>query len=124
MSIQVFWDNEEKTILRYALRDKWNLDDVNIAITEGNALAESVDHKVHGIVDLQDSDFVPKNLVTHFRGSRTQIHSNAGMFVLVGGSPILQTVFNVYRRIYPSNDENFAFASTIEEAHAIITQKG
>ncbi len=120
MSIKVDWDNENKTTILYIFQGSWRWDDLYASIDKANAMIAGVDHEVHAIIDMQDSSFVPTDLLSRIGNFRTRIRPNAGVHVLVGTNLFIQTVYNMYCKIDPRGGEDFEIVSTLDEARELL----
>ena len=86
MTIEVNWDNEKHTIVRYIFQKGWSWDEVDPAFKIADSLMSSVDHKVDVIMDFSPSSLlVPKGAFTHAqRALSNERHTNLATTVIVG----------------------------------------
>lgn len=118
MGIKVIWDNDEKTIIRYCYDSQWTLSDFNEAYTESRALLNTVDHKVHFIIDIRDSHILPNGALSRGRTITNSPHPNEGRTAIVGANAVIRAVMNLFRRIYGAKFEEskFIFVDSLENA--------
>src|SRR5688572_13038796 len=121
MPIQLVWDNENKTTLRYIYTGKWTWDELHLSITEGQRLMQSVEYKVHLIIDLSDSRLIPSGSFTsQIRGASSRMPDNTGLVVIVGNSLMLKVIQKVMS-VIPGRESKKGFVlSTLEEARHLI----
>lgn len=123
MSIDVRWDNEEKTIVYYTVHKGWNWPDLDAAMDQSHQLMNEVDHPVYSIIDFSGSGLLPKNPL--FRGKRlaAKRHPNTAMAVFVAGNSFFQAMFGVFSRMYPNLTNMTQFTDTPEKAYAILEER-
>lgn len=126
MNIDVKWDNEAKTIIRYVYKNGWNWDDYFAAIKAAADLEDTVDHKVDVIMDFHDANMIPQGAVTQVqRAFAYPRHPNIGLTVFVGANAFIRAIEGIGRKLAPSAAKKWdlAFAATLEEAYHIIESR-
>jgi hypothetical protein len=123
MTINVQWDNEEHTLLRWDFMESWGWDDFLAAQKASNDLITSVPQTVHIIGDVSRTHASPAGAIARFRTYRRDDPPNAGKVVLVGASAYIRTMVDIFRGIFPNTGGNFTFADSLEEARAALTSK-
>lgn len=125
MPVTVFWDNEEQTIIRMEFDGQWTWDDVHEAVGTINQMTDSVDHIVDGLIDMRKAVGVPPGAMAHARSLIRQRHERTGINIIVGASPMISTLWQVFAQAYQwlTRDERFAFAKTLEEARERIAAR-
>ncbi len=125
MSIKVIWDNEEKTILRYAFEGAWKWTDFQVATKDAAALLDAVDHPVGVIIDLQSSNTVPDQPLANIKHAfANPRHHNVGLTVVVGANAFFSALASSAQRIYRSVSGNYDYrlVKTLDEARRILTK--
>ncbi len=122
MGIIVDWDNPEKTVIRFVYSGQWTFGDLFDAMQASRELMDTVDHPVHGIIDMQESKLMPNGALSLGRNVTMRRHPNQGKSIIVGASGFARTLYDVYRKVYRTTfDESaFAFASTLDEARQLL----
>jgi hypothetical protein len=128
MNIELVWDNDEKTILRYIYGRSWTWADFNTAAKEAYEMLDAVEHKVSIIMDFQNANIIPQGAITHVqRAFSTPRHANISTTVIVGSSAntFLQAIAGVGRKLSRSgsNDWQLTFVSTLPEAYAALAPR-
>ncbi|MEO8609079.1 MAG: hypothetical protein ABI690_14410 [Chloroflexota bacterium] len=118
MSINVQWDNEEHTLVRWDFIETWDWNDFLAAQKTSNALISSVPHKVDIIGDVSRSAYMPPGSIARFRTYRRDDPANAGRVVLVGANTYVKTIVEIFRGMFPNTGGNFTFANSLEEARS------
>ena len=118
MGITVLWDNPDQSIIRFVYVGSWSFGDLFDAMQEARNLMDTVDHPVHGIIDMRESKLIPNGTLSLARNVTMRKHPNQGKSVIVGANGFVRTLYDVYRKVYRTTfDESaYSFASTLEEA--------
>jgi hypothetical protein len=92
---------------------------------DANELMDSVEHPVHGIIDMQDSKLMPNGVLSLGRNVTMRKHPNQGKSIVVGASGFARTLYDVYRKVYRSTfDESaYGFASSLDEARQLLSSQ-
>jgi hypothetical protein len=125
LGISVEWGDEARTIVFWGFNGVWTWADFSVAQEKATRMVEMVDHTVAVIADMKHSPVLPANALSLYRSVVHRSAENTGLIVLVGASRLVKTMVQVFLRINPRNDlpgTNFAFADTVDEAHALIAQ--
>lgn len=120
MSINVQWDNEEHTRVRWDFIGAWDWDDFLAAQKASNDLIKSVPHTVDIISDVSQSPHIPPGAMARFRTYRRDDPDNAGRVVLVGASVYIKTIVEIFRGMFPNTGGKFTFADSLEEARTSL----
>src|SRR3954464_1167446 len=121
MSIEVNWDNEEKTIIQYVYEGRWTLQDFDDARAKAAKLEETVTHRVDVIIDVRKSSLVPTGTISRGKQVMTTTpssHPNEGTAVIVGAGPLVRSIYDVVNKVYPDivRRRGFRFARSMDEA--------
>jgi hypothetical protein len=123
MSLNVEWDDEEKTIILVTQSGGFAWDEWETVGRELEAMIDSVDHRVDVITDISDL-VVPKDTLANFpKAARmpSLTHPSVGLTVFSGGSRFVQTLANLFDKVYRPG-EKLVFVSTLEEAYEVIAE--
>ena len=123
MPIDVTWDDDAQTVIRYAFRSPWTWDEYRQAIEEAWALAASVPHATDTITDMSASRLLPDGLFRNVKQSVVEIPESTQTVVLVGGGLFVETMLNVMKRIYRNAASKFFVVETVQEARVLIQQR-
>lgn len=99
MEIEVLWDNEQKTVIRYEFPTRWTWDDFYTAKTAAYNMLNTVNYKVGIIFNAPDGIQLPENILTHSRIAFSRLHPNTLCVGIVVGSPYLRTVLTIFTRL-------------------------
>ncbi len=124
MTVQTSWDDNEKTIVHVDFIGHWTWQEAHQAIDTMIALIESVDHRVHIIIDMHGGSHVPPLAFGEVRSLLSKRHPRAGVTVILGANFMLaslwKTMAQTYGRLIGNN--RYIFADTLEEALARIAE--
>lgn len=118
MPIDVFWDDEAKTILRATFVGSWTWNELHTAVQLGWDMAATLDDAVIKLNDWRASAPPPPgNVLEHFARANNRIpHFRA--IISVGASPLIAALVPIARQI--SGNQNRFVVDTIDEAYALI----
>lgn len=125
MPIQVVWDNDARTAIRYILTNRWTWEEVRAAEAEAFALDATTDHPFVTIIDLTDAKTVPAgSFFTEGRQlmSRKPAHAHNTM-VVVGAMGLFQTLYKALHRLYGKRyEDTVVFVPTLEQARQLVDE--
>lgn len=125
MPVTVEWDNDDKTVVRMEMTGRWSWEEAFAGSERGYNLLESVPYEVGVIIDFSRSAGLPPNAITHAKGMIQRRHSRTGLTVFVGANAVFMSLWGIFSRVYAlfAQKQNSVFASTIDEARAILAQR-
>lgn len=122
MSITVTWDNEDKTILRLTVEDRWTWDEYFASAQQARNEISAVDHPVDIIGDMLRSGPVPLGMpIRRFRYALDMMPANFRKAAIVGGSPFTRSLIIAFMQIYKKANEKMVLVHTIDEAYAALS---
>lgn len=126
MPIKVEWETDEKVVLLSIYEGTWDLDEFYAATHVINTMMDSVDHKVHLILDMRKSRGLPKGFIGAIRITGKKRHPCLGTMVLVGGNLLVRMFNDMFLKLYPRPDESkpMHMVANYEEAHALFARVG
>ncbi len=118
MSVNVGWDNPEKSRIILSFKQPWTWVEFNSASDQMDQLFTSVTHRVDLIIDITYGGFPPGNAIPHFKRVSETPHANLGQIVVVGVPGFFRAVLNIIKNVYRGRYEapDFLFFSTLEKA--------
>ena len=101
MSLQVEWDNAEKTVIRITYANKWTWSDFYEANRAAVALMNTVCHPVHLLADFRQSTCLPiGGAITHASNAISVLPDNWGILVIVTTNVLIQRLVSVFRSAF------------------------
>jgi hypothetical protein len=122
MSIEVTWDNEEKTIAHYDYGKDWTWEDFAAANKSYNEMLAGVDHPVDVIADFTGGTSPPMGALGRFKAAQEDIDNNAGAVVVVGGGLFINSLVSAFSQVYKAISKNLMVAGSVEEAREKIAK--
>lgn len=125
MPVTVKWENDEKRVLRIVYLGRWTVEDAYAIRDQIRALIAEVGHEVDSIHDMRQGGFLPPSILTHTREIMSVPVTQMRLVVLVGSNSFVQTMYNVFSKVYPRLVErnNFRMVQSIEAAHELIQKQ-
>jgi hypothetical protein len=123
MPIDVQWDDDNQTVIRYVFKTPWTWTEYHAAIEQAWTMAKSVDHPTDTITDMSGSRLLPDNLFANIKRSMVEIPDSTQTVVLVGGGAFMDVMLGVFRRLYPRQVAKFHMVRTLEEARTLIRER-
>lgn len=116
MSIEIYWDNEEKTAVCLKLLEGWSwkeLYDHNPEIVE---MMASVDHPVHLLIDHTSNTPLPTNgVITHARNILGAYPPNCDLRVIVTPSMLALRMVSAFQMTFKASLGKQVFAAKTRE---------
>jgi len=122
MGIRTSWDSEAKTTLRIVYEGSWTWEDFHKAHEEGNNLIKSVSHRVDVIIDISNSRLMPSGALSRGKHITDAKPANQGMTAVVGANCFIQSLYDLFRKVY-RKDFNLFYAPSLEEARARLLEQ-
>jgi hypothetical protein len=125
MSIKVFWDNPDRSVIRYAYEGRWSLDEFNDAYLEVRKLLDTVAYPVDFIIDVRSSPLIPNGVLSRGRTVALTPHPNEGRTIIIGANSFVRSMADIFQKLYGlrGNRIPFLFATTLEEAYIRLKQR-
>ena len=127
MSISISWDNEEKSVVRFVYQGKWTWEEFYEKIDAANAMMNTVDSPCVSIIDMRESNYLPKGAAVHIRNviRRSMSHNNSGISVFLQADVIVKAMIEVLKKSYPDILENteWIYAKTLDEARKLAAEQ-
>ena len=123
MSVEVQWDNDDKTIIQMIYEGRWQWDDVRSAVMEVNRMIDSVDPQiVHVISNRGSASWTPGNYATNLQEIISLFHHRAGYRVLIVKNPVAREMFYIFSGMAGGMPFPYRFVNTLEEAREFLAR--
>jgi hypothetical protein len=127
MPIDVTWDNEAKTVLRYDIGEYWNWDDFPTAVRQAERMRAEVLHPVSLIIAAQDGMRPPLGFPLSSLIDRTlrAAPDSMSIAVFVGNDHFRNTMTFICRHLADNDGiaTRLFVTATLEKARTIIAQR-
>lgn len=122
MSIEVRWDNDEKTIIYYTFHQGWTFKEFHEVYAEVYEMLDTVNHTVHAIVDLGNTRIFPTDTLREMRNLTFEQHENGGITVIITHSRMAHSLYSVLKSIITQFAQVFHLVHTLDEAYDCIAE--
>lgn len=121
MSIEIVWDNSQKTAVHVRYIMPWDWNEYHQAMATLTEMAQKSDVKLNVIADFSQTQRLPAGALSHFNRS-SQNSDTRGIVVIVGANTFIRVLGNALLKINPIGTRNLYFTQTLDEARAILAK--
>lgn len=122
MAYTIAWENAEQTVIRITYRQRWTWEDARAAQAETNDMLDSVSHFVTILLCWESDNWLPPGYEANVTMMLEQAHPAIEQIVIVRKNPLFHQFFRQYAETHPVPFQ-YAFATSIEEAKALVTAR-
>jgi len=121
MPIELLWDNDHKTILRYDISGSWAWDELHTAReTVLVMIDEATSPKIGTIIHFVDGKIgIPGDVTKHLSKFGDKSHPKAALSVIVGAGMMMKLAFGGFQsafRVTTGKKIDFDYADTLDQA--------
>ncbi len=121
MSVEVRWDNAERTVIHCYFNKQWDMNDLLLAEQKIIVmLDERPDCVVDIIINVEESLSWPKNSFAGFKNVLGRITRGNGLKVIVEANTFLETLFRVYGKSNKDFIEGLTFVKNLQDARDLL----
>lgn len=121
MPLHVFWDNDEKTIIRCESEGKWTWVEYHHALEQMVEMVNSVSHQVNLINGERPGAVMPPGSpLPHFRHTAKILPANVGLNVVIVKSALARIMASAYAKMPGNSMDRVKLANGLEEAYDLI----
>ena len=121
MGLHIFWDDEQKLILRQAYDLTWTWEEYLAAFAKIRELASEVDYPIGMISEIGMIKSVPPNAILYGARGIRSLPSNIVLTVMVTESQLALSLLNII--LTATQFKNIETAKTAETANRMIMDK-
>ena len=122
MSIELSWEDEDRTILRHTYIGAWTVAEFYKAVDESRALLLDVGHPVDLIIDMREGPNPPRGITPAYQYADRKVPANQRLIVMVDPSEYMRTFNKIVEGIAPRASQNRHVVKTVEDAHKLIQE--
>ena len=100
MPIRVYWDDPEKTIVRYDFEGNWTWDELYKVYYQAIAMETSVPYRVDIILDMRLSGRIPGNVLLHIKNFSEKQPPNVGLSIFVTTNAFITSLYHTATKFY------------------------
>jgi hypothetical protein len=119
MPVKTRWDNNKKTIWRYAFHKKWTWQEFEAARAEARRIIIDQPHRVDFIFDLSKCKAMPDSFMIRTRQMLRQVKRTSDVYVIVGQAE----AYNFYIKTFQTERERLHYADDLAAARLFINRR-
>jgi len=123
MPVSIRQENEGRIVV-WVFEGSWTWEEYYEKRTAVNEAIEATPHPVDMIIDMSNSQLLPKNLMTHAGSAARNAPDNLRKTVFVGSNMILRTFFKMFSQLYgvlkSGKELDFMMVASLDEAYAAL----
>lgn len=121
MGIQVLWDNDEKTIIRYIFDADWSWNDFFNAFRQAKALIDVETNDVGVIMEATRPVLhFPPNFLTHMKKALKGRHPRTKIVVAIIRNPFARTIVQSLMKITGHDGKLIHICDSVDHARTLI----
>ena len=121
MGLHVYWEDDQKIIIRQVYDLTWNWDEYLAAFEKIHQLGSTVNYPVGMISEIGQIRKVPPNAILYGARGIRSLPANIVLTVMVTSSPLALSLLNVI--LTATQFKNIQTANTVEDARQMINAK-
>mgnify|MGYP001324052518 CR=1 FL=1 len=120
MAVEVYWQNEKKTIIRQNYFGRVSMEDLHQAIAMTRIMLNDVDYEVDVIINIARGAIPPARMVSAAYVAEAKLPKNRRLVVIVNPTPMVKALVKLSRSTAPGVTANMYFADDMFEARGLI----
>jgi hypothetical protein len=117
-SVEIRWDNEEKTILRYVFIGDWTWDDYLGCLNEGRKMMAEIEHPVCVLNDMQQMGKLQPNFASTAKSVISSRPKNTGLAIfLTSNTFFYKVMYRVLAQLIPNVPTEYILVNSEEAAY-------
>ena len=120
MSIEIQWENEEKTIIRWIFSGDFTWEDYDEGDKKLASMITDIDHNFATIFDLSQMTTLPRYAVSQYPKLIRDVPARQEVLIIVSMNRLVRSLGSIFTRVYRMN---IFFVPTLENALALIAQR-
>ncbi len=128
MAIELFWDNDEQTVMLMVFEKGWAWEELFETLNTVKQVTAKRDDPIGAILDLRNGFSIPGGSIFSFE-ARNQAQKmlemsdgSKGPMAIVGAGPALKTLIQAFKMIDKNALNDVFFVDTMTEAQQIMEQ--
>lgn len=122
MGVQVMWDNDEKTIVRYIFEEHYSWDEFATTAQQHLEMMTTTDAPIGVILEYPKNMRPPLYALSIGKEYISRRDPRNYLIVVATTSPLLQGLIGLFKRFYPNDGEYIVIVSSVEEARRLLRE--
>jgi hypothetical protein len=129
MGIELYWDNEERTIMLLEFEGRWTWDDLFDTLAKAKKVSAKAAYEIGAIVNISGGVRFPGGSLLNaqsFENAKKLLamsDGTAGPVVIAGSNPMIRTAFETMSRLSPGSTANIHFAPDLDAARRYLNER-
>lgn len=129
MGIELYWDNDEQTILLCEFDGRWTWDEMFKMLNGIKKVTDNADREIGAIIDVRNGLNFPGGALLsadNFEKARQVLKmgdGGTGPIVIVGANGAVKTIYNTMASLNKTAAANIHFADTLKQARAFLQDR-
>jgi hypothetical protein len=126
VGIELYWDNDEQTIMLCEFDSKWTWEELFETLRTVKKVTDRADYEISAIVDVRAGINLPGGSLFNAQNMENvkkmmkMGDEGTGPIVIVSSSPVVRTLYNVAAGINRRAAANILFADSLSQARALL----
>lgn len=126
MAIELYWDNDEQTVMLLEFEGQWTWDDLFETLAKAKKVSDKADYEIGAIVNVTGGVRFPGGTllnVQSFENAKKLLSMSGGStgpVVIAGTNPMMRTAFETMARISPQATGSIHFSPSLDAARAYL----
>src|SRR5260221_7381627 len=124
MAIEVAWDNQDQTNIRYDFNGQWTWDDFQQAKVRADSMIDAAAHAkpVGAMFVISDPAYVARNAIANTLSRLPTKHPRAVLLVLVSDNALVKTLWGTLVALYPNVKKVYRQVDTLDSGRRLVSQ--
>ncbi len=128
MPIELYWDNDEQTVMLCEIRDPWTWDDLFATLEKMKKVTDRASYTIGAILDVTGGVKLPGGSLFSpaTRDNALKMikmgEGGSGPVVVVGASPMIKAIHTAALTLDRHAASHFRFVKTMDEARNLMAQ--
>lgn len=119
-SVEIRWDNQQKTILRYVFIGDWTWDEYLERLNEGRMMMAEIEHPVCVLNDMQKMGKLPPNFASTAKSVISSRPKNTGLAIFLTSNAFFKVMYRVLAQLIPNVPTEYILVTNEDEAYCKI----
>jgi hypothetical protein len=126
MAIDLYWDDDEQTVILCEFKNGWTWDDLHAALTTIKRLSADRNRVFGAIIDVRKGLNIPggsifnREALANFQKMTSLGAGGKGPVVILGMNGMIKTIFDTVKKMDSKTVSDVYFADTMPDAQRVI----
>ncbi|MGD8456227.1 MAG: hypothetical protein PVF83_07590 [Anaerolineales bacterium] len=120
MGIELRWEDEEKTIIRWIYSSNFTWEEYDEGDRKLHSMLADINHKFTTIFDLSEMRVMPQSAISQYPKLMRDVPPLQESLIIISHNRLVQSLGRIFTRVYRMN---IHFVRTLEDALALIAKQ-